>query len=59
MTEIKQVNVGVCSLSFYFFFSPNRWVLEQGGAGKGFFWRKGDDVITLKPNGLRQIDIEL
>lgn len=47
MTEIKQVNVGVCSLSFYFFLSPNKWVLEQGGAGKGFFWRKEDDVITL------------
>lgn len=31
MTEIKQVNVSVRSLSFYFFFSPSRWVLEQDG----------------------------
>lgn len=67
MTEIKQVNVSVCSLSFCFFFSPDRWVSEQGGTGRVFFlfvWfflgGGGEgDVITLKPNGLRQIDAEL
>lgn len=37
MTEIKQVNVSVCSLSFCFFFSPDRWVSEQGGTGRVFF----------------------
>lgn len=61
MTEIKHVNVSIRSLSFHFFFSPNRWVVgwEQVRAltfdGVGV----GGDVITLKPNGLRQIDTEL
>lgn len=57
MTEIKQVNVSVRSLSFYFFFSlPKGGCWNRVGAGKrGTF--DGHYVITLKPNGLRQIDI--
>ena len=61
MTEIKQVNVSVCSLSFYFFFSPGRWVgwSRMGSGWALIFEGAGDYVIILKPNGLRQIDIEL
>lgn len=64
MTEIKQVNVSVCSLSFHFFFSCSRWVLDQGGVEQVralayFVLEEGDHVINLKPNGLRQVDTDI
>lgn len=41
MTEIKQVDASVRSLSFHFFFSPSKRVLEQGGGSLISFWREG------------------
>lgn len=59
MTEIKQVNVSVCSLSFYFFFSPKeggRWKLGEGMGGG--FWIEGDCVIFFwNQEVLRQMDV--
>lgn len=53
MTEIKQVNVSVCSLSFHFFFSfSSSWGFRFGWGGGGeWAGLKGGDVTAQKPHG--------